>query len=437
MNTKKDLKRCVMKFNVVEFFVGAGGSHLGFMQNDFKTLYVNDFDKNALQTLTFNNPKLIDEAIIDNADITQINPKKLKKKIKEKVDVCFGGIVCKGFSLAGERSPADERNQFYRYYLDIVKELKPKISVIENVKGMLNAKILDSKTPKHIINEVNELWQELENYKGQKAELRKKNKLSLEFENYGKELRNKKRLLLKKIDKYMINVIYDIIRIYDDMGYKVSYKILNSAWYGSATKRERLIIVAVRKDLKNDFAFPLPMFYDESIGTKLDFSEDELKNVKFKKPITLKKVLKQIDYLNSKDEDNKPMNHDKKTIERFKYIKAGCNVANCIDELPKELKISKFYSRGNTMRLHFDSLAPTLVPGHSNFPLHPKEHRSITIREAATITGFPLDYKFFGSHTKRCEQVGNAVPPPLSNALAKAIKATLIAQSSIFRIQIK
>lgn len=65
-----------------------------------------------------------------------------------------------------------------------------------------------------------------------------------------------------------------------------------------------------------------------------------------------------------------------------------------------------------------DKLAPTLVPGHSNFPVHPKEHRSITVREAAMITGFPEDYKFFGNHSKRCEHVGNAVPPPLAKALA-------------------
>ena len=71
------------------------------------------------------------------------------------------------------------------------------------------------------------------------------------------------------------------------------------------------------------------------------------------------------------------------------------------------------------MRLDMNSLAPTLVPGHSNFPVHPIEHRSITVREAAIITGFPLDYKFVGSHTKRCEHVGNAVPPPLAEAIAK------------------
>jgi len=119
------------------------------------------------------------------------------------------------------------------------------------------------------------------------------------------------------------------------------------------------------------------------------------------------------------DKDNESMNHAKKTVDRFKYIKEGGNITDVMDELPNELKISSFYSRGNTMRLHMDKLSPTLVPGHSNFPVHPKEHRSITVREAAVITGFPMDYKFFGNHSKRCEHVGNAVPPPLASAIAK------------------
>lgn len=57
--------------------------------------------------------------------------------------------------------------------------------------------------------------------------------------------------------------------------------------------------------------------------------------------------------------------------------------------------------------------------------IHPKEHRSITVREAAAITGFPNDYKFVGSHTQRCEEVENAVPPALSTAIAKSVKGLL------------
>ncbi|WRC35998.1 DNA cytosine methyltransferase [Helicobacter pylori] len=284
-----------MAYNVCEFFVGAGGSHLGFIQQGFKTLYVNDIDKDALKTLLHNNKELKD-AIIDQTSITEIDPKKLQTQIKQEVDVIFAGIVCKSFSLAGERSPNDKRNYFYRYYLEIIKALRPKISIIENVKGMLNAKILPQNSDPKILQEVDILYQELENY---------------------------------------------------------------------------------------------------------------------------------IDYSNLDDIDNLPMQHNPKTIERFKYIQEGKNIQECIESLPKHLQISKFYSRGNTMRLKMDALSPTLVPGHSNFPLHPTEHRSITIREAATITGFPISYKFFGSHTKRCEQVGNAVPIALSSAIAKEVKKFL------------
>ena len=115
----------------------------------------------------------------------------------------------------------------------------------------------------------------------------------------------------------------------------------------------------------------------------------------------------------------------KKSINRFKLIPKGKNFVEVMHKAPKHLKISRFYSRGCTMRLDDRKPSPTLVPGHSNFPVHPHEHRSISVREAAQITGFPLNYKFFGNHTKRCEQVGNAVPIPLAHALAIQCKKIL------------
>ena len=120
------------------------------------------------------------------------------------------------------------------------------------------------------------------------------------------------------------------------------------------------------------------------------------------------------------------MNHTKKSIRRFKLIPEGKNIVDVLDSVPDELKVSGFYSRGCTMRLNGSKPSPTLVPGHSNFPVHPKEHRSITVREAAAISGFPVDYKFIGSHPQRCEQVGQAVAPPLSSALGRRIKDYLL-----------
>ena len=200
---------------------------------------------------------------------------------------------------------------------------------------------------------------------------------------------NKKTMeqLLVSIDKYKYSVLNDIKKIYQQLGYRFHEKILQTDKFGGYTNRKRIIMVAVRNDITKEYVYP------QELNTNY----------------TLNDALNLIDYggINkpSVDEDNKPMNHNKKTVDRF--------------------KLSAFYSRGNTQRLHRDQPAPTLVPGHSNFPIHPYEHRSITVREAATITGFPLDYKFSGSHTSRCIQIGNAVPVHLSYHIALSIKQLL------------
>lgn len=101
-------------YTIFETFVGAGGSHLGFMQENFRTVYVNDFIDDCLKTLVYNNPNLKEEgAYIDNTSIIEINSAELRKRLNvlpKDIDVFFGGVVCKGFSLAGERNPIDERN---------------------------------------------------------------------------------------------------------------------------------------------------------------------------------------------------------------------------------------------------------------------------------------------------------------------------------------
>ncbi len=412
-----------MAYTIFETFVGAGGAHIGFCKNGFISKYVNDIEPKCLETLTYNNPEIKQTAYIDNNSILDIKPEELLKKTNMNIgelDVFFGGIVCKGFSLAGEKSPNDERNYFYHKQIELVEKVQPKISLIENVPGIINAKVLALDTPLEIKEEVDLLWKELENFKGLKAKLRKENRITPEIEEQGKVLRRKKEIILKNLEDngYFVSVLEDIYTMYKRIGYKVSHKILNAAWYGSSTKRERIIIVAVREDIRAEFKFPIPFHMDDSLKRNLD---KDLEPKVYQTPNTVNSALSLIDYNNDDDDlDNKPMNHAPKTVERFKYIPEGENIAKNIDKLPEHLKISKFYSRGSTMRLNGNKPSPTLVPGHSNFPVHPKEHRSITVREAAVITGFPLEYKFFGSHSKRCEHVGNAVPPQLASALAKS-----------------
>ena len=399
-------------YTIFETFVGAGGSHLGFKNNGFESRYVNDIEPNCIKTLLYNNPEIEKTAYVDTTDIMDIDEDSIIDKIKMEpgeLDAMFGGIVCKGFSLAGERSPNDLRNYFYRKQLKLVEKIRPKVSIIENVPGILTAKVLAYDVSDTIKNDVDELWKKLENYKGQKANLRKINSISEEFELNGKKLRIDKDEMIKKLEENncLISVFDDIKKIYENIGYKVYCKVLNSSWYGSSTKRERTIIVAVRNDINIEFKYP-----------------EKIYGIKNKRLRTVNDALAQIDY-SKEDDDNIPMSHNDKTVARFKYIPEGDSIANHIDELPSDLKISKFYSRGSTMRLAGDLPSPTLVPGHSNFPIHPKEHRCITVREAACITGFPVDYKFFGSHSKRCEEVGNAVPIHLSTAVAKQVKVLL------------
>jgi DNA (cytosine-5)-methyltransferase 1 len=208
--------------------------------------------------------------------------------------------------------------------------------------------------------------------------------------------------LLINIDKYKYNVFVEIKKIYTELGYNVYDKVLEAVKYNGYTHRKRLIIVAVRNDIKKEYIYP----------------EEQ-------QHFTLNDALKKIDYngLNNpiNDIDNQPMKHGEKTVNRFKLIPEGKNIAVVMDIVPDELKISKFFSRGNTQRLDRNKSVPTLVPGHSNFPIHPWEHRSITVREAATITGFPIDYKFIGGHSSRCMQIGNAVPVYLADAIAKSV----------------
>ena len=402
-----DIHEDSKELTIVETFVGAGGAHLGFKNAGYKSLLVNDIDKDTINTLLLNNVISKENYLL--CPIEDITKEILLNKIgNNKVDVLFGGIVCKGFSLAGVRNPFDIRNYLYKHQLRLVSILKPKVSVIENVTAIKNMMLyVNCEDTIKTFDAYTKLSDSNKLLNGEKSSKRKNGQdysdLNLIINNNKKKMEE----LLKNIDSYKYCILDDIKKTYLEMGYRFYEKILQTDKHGGYTNRKRIIMVAVRNDIDGEYIYP----------------EEQDTNY------TLNCALKLIDYngINNPllDEDNKSMKHSKKTIDRFKLIPEGSNIADVIDKIPEELKISAFYSRGNTQRLDRNLPAPTLVPGHSNFPIHPFEHRSITVREAATITGFPLDYKFCGSHTSRCVQIGNAVPVNLSYAIALSIKSLL------------
>lgn len=418
------------KLTIVETFVGCGGSHLGF-KDDFKPVFVNDIWKTSLDTLRQNNKELKEHQIIEK-DINELCKEDVCKeyKIKQnKLDLLMGGVVCKGFSLAGVRNPYDERNYLYISQLKLVEKFKPKVSIIENVPGMLNMKILIKKDIGPISKKLKEQFKDsyednleelckeihttIENHKSNRGQIiaikkkigneKDKNNKALfvkeldELEKTKKKLDSLRKEQDKNLDKYKYSVIEDIENRYKELGYKVDRNKLMCSEYGGFTNRQRLIIVAKREDITKEWIWP-----DKTNSDK----DEKLENLK-----TVRDAFNLLDKKKNdkkNDKDNIPMNHKKTTVEKFKLITSGS-------------KNNGFSSRGTTKRLSYDKPSPTLVPGHSSFHIHPTEHRSITVREGALITGFPNDFIFCGSHTDRCMQIGNAIPIHLAKALSKSV----------------
>ena len=402
------------KYTIAETFVGCGGSHFGFKKAGFDTVFVNDIWKDAIETLKLNDKDVEEHRVICD-DIYNVNKKMLDERGIDfsDVDVLIGGVVCKGFSLAGVRNPYDERNYLYLQQLRLVDVLRPKISIIENVPGMVNMKILsktNNKKVKKLCERLNDFCESHKKVRGRliaekkqlgaEKDASKRAVLEKTVEESKKELDRLVKLrkkMEKDLDEYKYSVVEDIEKKYEEMGYDVQKKVLMCSDYGCATNRKRLFIVATRKDAGLTWTYPEPTTSE-------------------KRP-TVRDAFKLLDYKGvnhpEKDPDNVPMNHKPATVEKFKKIASGGKAEE------------GYFSRGTSSRLAYDVQAQTLVPGHSAFQIHPTEHRSITVREGAILTGFDPTFRFYGSHSSRCMQIGNAIPVHMANHLAEQCKKVL------------
>jgi len=389
-------------FSIAETFVGCGGSHFGFKKAGFKSIFVNDMWDDAIETLRINNPDLNDNQIIldniENIDAEYLSQRNINY---ENLDVLFGGIVCKGFSLAGIRNPYDPRNYLYLQQLRLVEILRPKISIIENVPGIMSMKILKrDESIKEMCIKLTDICENHKKLRGKLIALTKDDSPISILEGVKDELNTltfERKQLENSLEGYMYNVIEHIENLYEDLGYIVHKKVLKCSEYNCATDRKRLFIVAIRNDTNINWEYPesTTLINSPTVRDALDMLDINGVN----NPVT--------------DIDNRPMTHKSLTIEKFKNIHSG------------QKNSESYFSRGTSSRLSMDKSAPTLVPGHSSFQIHPTEHRSITVREGAIITGFDKNFKFYGSHTSRCMQIGNAVPINMAYHMALQCKKYL------------
>ena len=104
-------------------------------------------------------------------------------------------------------------------------------------------------------------------------------------------------------------------------------------------------------------------------------------------------------------------------------IREGSNLKHDTKNLPAKLRRKTFAFVH--YRLDREKPSCTLVPGHSAFPIHPTEPRSLTVREAARLQTFPDKYRFFGNTVEQAILVGNAVSPLMIQKIGRRIRKFL------------
>ena len=145
---KEELKiKPVRKFTSIELFAGAGGLAIGLEKAGFGAVALNEIDKNACETLRINRPSWnIIEGDISNVDFTEYKD----------IDFLSGGFPCQAFSYAGNKLGfEDTRGTLFFEFARAIKEIKPKVFLGENVRGLLthdNGKTLES--IKSVIKEI-------------------------------------------------------------------------------------------------------------------------------------------------------------------------------------------------------------------------------------------------------------------------------------------
>lgn len=346
-----------MKPRVIDLFAGVGGLSLGFEQKGFEVVLANEYDFSIAKSYMANHNNV--NMII--GDITALDLKDTFGEYVGTVDVIIGGPPCQGFSQKGQRKTIhDERNFLFKYYVSVVKLVKPKYFVMENVPNLLTAE-----------------------------------------------------------NGYFIR---EIVELFNKMDYSLEYGVLNASDYGVPQNRRRAVIIG--KLNGNAPKLPLPKGNRVTIWdaiSDLAFLQSgegaEEQEYRYPEDSDYEKMLRAD---SASLFNHVATKHSSLVLERLALIppNAGREV------LPEEHLTKSIYSGTWTrMRKNEISVTITTrfdTPSSGKFT-HPFLNRAITVREAARIQSFPDNFHFFGNKGSQMKQVGNAVPPLLAAAIAEVI----------------
>ncbi|MBR5485409.1 MAG: DNA cytosine methyltransferase [Oscillospiraceae bacterium] len=346
-------------YNIMDLFAGVGGLSYGFSKlPEFNIIAANEIEKDISIAYTLNHP----EVKMLNCDITDITREILDEVLEgKKIDIVVGGPPCQSYSTLGKRQ-IDDRANLFMQYKRILEILQPRAFVFENVVGILSM---------------------------DKGRLFKQ--IQAEFEN---------------------------------LGYFLKYKVLNAVDYGVPQQRERVILVGIKG--KNNYEYPAPTHGEElkpyvklkdAIGDLPILKSGQSSNVYAHGVNNDFLEFVRADGANEVSEHTAPKNGEH-LIKIMEALKDGQSK----NDLPEDIRPKSGY--GNTYaKLWWERPSTTITRNFacpsSSRCIHPRDSRAMSIREGARLQSFPDNYKFYGSDGMKRLEIGNAVPPLLSTAIAK------------------
>ena len=403
----------------IDLFAGCGGISLGLSQAGWKGVFAVEKDQDAFATLSHNLikgckrvfqwPAWLEQDAISVQTLHKQHRKELQG-LRGKIDVLAGGPPCQGFSTFGRRDAADPRNQLFRTYIDVVKAVRPKMVLIENVRGI---------------------------------QFRFKTSAATKGNKTGGVIYAEK--IMASLDGAGYHAIKLQVSAEDFCVPQVRPRVIIFGFCKKLWKKERLPDIERQlEEVKKDF-FQLLDLKSGRVSVADAISDLQRKRIKVEpcpemprfeqgrhaKPQTAYQRLMHSNLNGALADSHRFARHGKETTAAFNYYLASCPKGKKLE--PSER--GRFANKKHTIYvLDPKKSAPTVTTLPDDM-VHFSEPRILTVREMARLQSFPDWFEFKGKYTtggarrtKECPrytQVGNAVPPLLSRALGLALASCL------------
>ncbi|NBO70373.1 MAG: DNA cytosine methyltransferase [Bacteroidetes bacterium] len=349
-----------MSFKAVSLFSGCGGDTLGMERAGGQVVAFSEINKAAIESHLANFPDsvLLTDPTSNASDITKI-PDEVFAGYRGTVDVLFAGFPCQGVSNAGKKKATDPRNQMFRQFVRAANAIQPRYIIGENVTGLLTMKSgLSDSDP----------------------------------------------------------LLFDVIREeFRKIGYELTHKILEGAQFGVPQKRKRVLIVGWRSEepfVSTDFWSKVDLWGSQQVmPTMSSFVKPSLADAH---PLTADEIPEGFHTyaLNAVGDVSG-------TPHSFVALKVGQKLLSCSKRIsPIHSEIVDLTKPSKTIICTYDHQPRLLVGLKRNTDCWV---RTFTPDELKQIQGFPANFILRGNKKEQIVQAGNAVPPALVEAVARAL----------------